>query len=426
MKKLIFVLWSLLLTWELTSCPNIVTISNANPIQFWPASECTFNETEVCSIEPVFWCQPFECEDNIHIQYRDSSSYDAAVKVFNGHHELVTTVPMSRIATVGGDTVYDLDFTAEELNICDSVTMPIPILWDDEIACGGIIAFEKSSSEFFGAATGAFQTFGAAVDLSAFIPIGTTVSFPLTIRTTGAFNAGIFFVTIRFWDGDPCAGGNPCDNAYSHSALTSPNIYYDTVSFTMTNFPGRWLEVRCGMPSTPSDGSIEIVVGDAQDGQDVTFEIWDITSNTKLAKSDCVCIKTKQDCSELITYSNSNSFDDIDYADTSPSREFKLRIPAIFFEEDWPEEYESIDLSDSDMVQLSSEVKHKKLLDIGFIPFYMAEKIKLVLAHDNVIIQGMNWIKGDGMTKIPGNKRYPLRKWQALLTDKDFIKRNVL
>lgn len=586
MKKAIFVIWSLLLTWEITYCRDKVIISSSNPVQFWAIDENTYNETAVCSIEPVFWCQPFEGSDEIRIQFLGDEYFTYNLIVYDDQDLELQRMPFGEI----GDDIFELDFLIDDLGI---IINP-PTSWGDEDFFG-LLHFTKDSTSFSKNASGSvFQSLGTTRALPRTIAQGVTVTIPLTIVVTGAFNPGIFYVTVRFYNGNPAPSGIPCDNAFSHSGLT-PGTYNDTIVFTMTNAPATYIEILCGIPTTPSSGSISIMIGDiplCQFTDEINLKIeetetfdnysfdagtllpwhmvadgnvgsWNIDSGTNSArmpinfggvggssrltvalrhpypqvtatakkfsyqivagaqsviagswnnselyavyylngievgsellytfaassdsgiqsfttavsnfdeigfrikykynqtvgfsgawtveirsffpsdvagtglllnsgithKSDCISIKAGQTCTELITYSNSNPFDDISYPEISPSSVFALRVPAVFFEEEFPDVYESIDLSNSEIVQLSSEVRHKKLLDVGWMPFYMIEKLQLVLAHDNVSIQGKNWIKADGMTKIQGNKRYPLRKTQFLLTDKDFIKRNVL
>jgi len=584
MKKVIFVLWSLLLTWELPLVANKVTISDSNPVQFWPIAESTYNETAVCSIEPVFWCQPFEGDDEIRLQFLGDEYFTYNLIAYDDQDVELQKMPFGEI----GDDLFELDFLIDGL----SGKINPPTSWGDEDFFG-LLHFTKDSTSFSKTASGSFQSLGATRALPKLIEQGVTVTIPLTIVVTGSFNPGIFYVTVRFFNGNPAPSGVPCDNAFSHSGLT-PGTYNDTIVFTMTNAPATYIEIQCGIPTTPSSGAISITIGDiplcnvtdeislkieeTETFDNYSFDagtllpwhqvadggigFWAIDTGTNRArlpqtfagvpgtssltialrhhfaqvqatakkfsfqviagirsasvgswnnselyavyyingieignqlintfadnsdsgilsfttsvsnfdeigfrikykytssfgfsgawtvdissffpsdvagtglqlnsgityKSDCISIKP-QVCTELITYSNSNPFDDIAYPEISPSSVFKLRVPAVFFEEEFPDEYESIDLSNSEIVQLSSEVKHKKLFDVGWMPFYMIQKLQLVLAHDNVIIQGKNWIKGDGMTKIQGNKRYPLRRTQFLLTDRDFIKRNVL
>lgn len=167
--------------------------------------------------------------------------------------------------------------------------------------------------------------------------------------------------------------------------------------------------------------------GNGETGTDLVMIAYiDFNGGTNVKKSDCIEIKDSHDCSILINYSNSKTFAGIDYTDQSPNPEFSIRIPAIFFEEAFPDEHEEIDLSDSQSVRLMNKEKRQKKLDIGFMPFYMHQKLKLILAHDEVTIDGDSWIRTEPYEIADGNKRYPLRKASCSLTDKNYIVRNVL
>lgn len=547
-----------------------MTISNANPVQFWLPDEDTYNETEVCSIQPVFWCQPFKADDEITTQVEDAPvsraliknpTFDGDIDWWDGAYaiagsnaaqtwgydagsggalvsvaannintrglkqsitrttndqyswhltgsitcssypvnvtlvihcfrvdgfqlQVVTANVMSAngsfnvsgsfaqpdlsfivirfvqatpsvIATASlivteasftgliyrslsmailsddtfltsdafanlGNGIFQESFVPSELGItCQEITL---LIVDGLLAGtvldavdftdmgGGLLAWVKSTHTLSKAASGVFQSLGAIQPIS--IPAGTVIT-PFTVHAeiVGSFNPGIFYVDFILRDsfGSQIA-------VVANTGLT-PGSYDWVIDLGTISADAVTLEVLGGIPTTPTSGSITITIPDA---------ILYLPALAILAKSGCIDINEFQSCTELIQYSNSGPFDDINFNPASPSLDFFLRVPAIFFEEEFPDEYESIDLSNSEIVQLSSEVKHKKLLDVGWMPFYMIEKLQLVLSNDSLIIQGKNWIKGDGMTKIQGNKRYPLRKTQFLLTDKDFIKRNVL
>ena len=419
MKKVIFVVWSLLLTWELTSCRDkVIVVSNAGPIQFWINGVETFNDTQVCSIEPVFFCQKFQCDDDIRIQFRSDNNYDANYDlVFYDISDDTFASELERIRFIQiANDVFELHFTFgaylcnQEIRLRIESTPPTIInypafgqlagsgTWVRDIPNYGVstISLNPAATPYtsrkvyfpFNAAPGTYVISGNTVSNSDGTMRGYFLDASFNVIGTDAAAAAL--------SSGLASGGNPI-------TVTQP-IYYVAFDVNVTT-------------SSPING------------HDVTFNVI-VTSSTITieAKSDCISVNEDQceNCTELITYSNSNSFDDVDYMDASPNIEFNLRIEAVFFEEEFPDEYESIDLSNSEIVQLSSEVKHKKLLDVGWMPFHMIQKLQLVLSHDNVIIQGKNWIKGDGMTKIQGNKRYPLRRTSFLLTDKDFIKRNIL
>lgn len=159
-------------------------------------------------------------------------------------------------------------------------------------------------------------------------------------------------------------------------------------------------------------------------GVQAQFKIYS-SSDVLLYLSDAISFKTDHNNTTLITYSNSNYLLGINYT-TSPPPEFIIRIPAIFFEERFPDESEQIDQSNSRIVRLVNQVKSQRMLDIGFMPFYMHKKLQLILTHDTVEIDGTEWVKNEAYELGDGNKRYPLKRAKVWLTDKNFIVRNVL
>lgn len=165
----------------------------------------------------------------------------------------------------------------------------------------------------------------------------------------------------------------------------------------------------------------------AVDDRRLIFKITDNSSNI-LAVSDCVEITNNQDftCTKLITYSNSSDIAGLQFTSTSPSTVYYLRIPAVFFEEQYPQEQEDLELSTYEIVTLWSKMEGKKLLDIGFMPFYMHKKVQLILMMDNVTIDGIEYRKRDEYQIAQGAKKFPLKRAQVLLSEKDFIIRNLL
>lgn len=399
-----------------------MTISDANPVQFWPSGELTYNETAVCSVEPVFWCQQWECDDPIHIQFTDAAiTGDALLHVYDDEGILLNSSKFSEISP----NVYDIDFTYNELDICEKeVTLYL-------VDSAGYTSIEILSNPNF------------TTDLAGWSQSG---SGDVWVQASAKAQSTINGSDLSTKDLVTTAGLNP--SPYQYVLRTSITLLgfigiesIVTVEF-FTNV-GTVYSKQFSVYDTLTE-NIELIftVGDAITTTlgirvlraDLVVDIGVQVDYIRLGafayhgKSDCQLITDCSDCTEGITYSNSNNFDDIDYSDVSPSREFFLRVPATFNDntDEWPDEHESIDLSDSDSVQLVMEVKHKRLFSVGFVPAYMLGKTQLVLSHDNVTIKGMNWGKWDGMQKEPGNKHYPLRKASFLLTDKDFIKRNVL
>jgi hypothetical protein len=158
--------------------------------------------------------------------------------------------------------------------------------------------------------------------------------------------------------------------------------------------------------------------------------IFKITSGASiLAFSDCIEITDNNDftCTKLISYSNSSDFAGLGFPTSSPSFTYNIRIPAIFFDEQFPQEQEDLELSTDEIITLWSKIEGKKLLDVGFMPFYMHLKVQMALMMDSVSIDGISWRMRDPyQITAPSSKRSALRKAQVLLSDKDFIDRNLL
>lgn len=142
-------------------------------------------------------------------------------------------------------------------------------------------------------------------------------------------------------------------------------------------------------------------------------------------KSDCIDVKTSQDCTQLIEYSNTDDFDGITYTSQSPDPIFYLRIPALFYQESNPQEQEDIDLTDGVIVTLLQEIQEKTLLETGYMPNYMHKKLQKVLMCDTIIVDGNQYRRRDPYQDTPV-KGYNLKKATVLLTRYDSVERNTI
>jgi hypothetical protein len=177
-----------------------------------------------------------------------------------------------------------------------------------------------------------------------------------------------------------------------------------------------------------SSGLFQITFTPASIGATDTQLQFTITDGlfTTIAKSDCISIKETHPETVLINYHNNRIFSSLNSAVGTPDPEFNLRIPAIFFQERFPEESEVIELSNSRNIQLSAQLKVQKKLDIGMMPFYMHQKMKLVLKFQNVTINDQEWVQQEAYEIPDSNKRWPLRRAMVWLNQKDYVVRNVL
>ena len=403
-----------------------MTISNALPIQFWDEDDETFNDKEVCSVEPICFCQPFNCSDEIELQFLDSTYSAYNLLVYDSLGILLKTIPFTEVST----GLWWLSFTPNEDDtpaICEKVIFKISAEYDlpYETFQGSLSPWTNVDSGFENyswtyvaeAAQVTIDNLGSnnprrskylTVDWNTFENVTYQIRLDFDITTPGAsINSDL---KVYF------SNGSSRDQALTfHLTHTSEGSYTITSTFVAQHNYSK-IEVYI-LGAGSSDTWFTFRLNSIEVGNDVV----DI-----LKKSDCIELKDSHDCSTLITYSNSKTFADIDYPDQSPSPEFSIRIPAIFFEEAFPDEHEEIDLTDSKSVRLMNKEKRQKKLDIGFMPFYMHQKMKLILAHDDITIDGDSWMRAEPYEIQDGNKRYPLRKASVLLTDKNYIVRNVL
>lgn len=149
-----------------------------------------------------------------------------------------------------------------------------------------------------------------------------------------------------------------------------------------------------------------------------------MNGGTPVMQSDSILIHTNHSPSVLIAYSNYNNYAGLVY-DVSPVT-FYFRCQAVFFHEEPAVEQEDLELSDDTIQTLYSKMQMKRLFEIGYVPYYIHQKLSLIFNHQFITIDGKDWIKRDAYEIDKGSKRYPLKKGQVLLTDQDYIKRNLL
>lgn len=145
----------------------------------------------------------------------------------------------------------------------------------------------------------------------------------------------------------------------------------------------------------------------------------------------------------LISYTNNSDFAGLEYTGISPGPEFSIRIPAVFDRNNGPKTEEVHPLSNDTFIRIWSRLEKKRLLEIGHMPDYMHEKLNLIFMHDFIHVGKVNHVAfvnnnqvGDNpgidvVVRDPyeiadGDKRFPMRRASILLTDQDYIKRNLI
>lgn len=382
-------------------------ISDALPIQFWDADDETFNEKEICGINPQCFCLPVECDDIISQQFtEDYGGFDLGIYSESGLIDLIPLVEVS--SGVWGFTFSFSDYSG----FCDQ-QVQLKIVAQDP-ALGALSTFTNvgSGTNWTTGANPSFNitgVFGQTKFLHApFIGVeGATYEFNYNIDVVDA-GAILQDVTIYLLDSTYAGVGSQGLGA------TGGGNFTGTASITPT---GQVAYVAIGALLDDSG------VGSAQG--DINSFSYVAQGDVIVKKSDCLDVKESHDCTKLIEYSNESDFDGIVYSDISPRPVFYLRIPAILFEEDNPQEQEDLVLSNGVIVTLRQEIQEKRLLETGYMPNYMHKKLQKVLMHESITIDGDGWKRRDAYEPNP-IKKYALKRASVLLTKYNSVLKNTI
>jgi hypothetical protein len=415
-----------------------MTLSNANPVQFWTSEDDTYNNKSVCGISQVCWCQPWQCDDEIKIQFTDESETSTPAEETIAMPDLpALSAWLTRSIyadrpdwTTGATPSVTLNGTGVSWETSELLYVNYDFLegYDYSITLDFTRVINSGSSN---PRTGALvitdESFTTLFSSSIASSVGAnTVTISFT-ATASCSKIGFYFtcghnatITVTDYDGTRTgleevvvSGSKP----YKLQILDSDENELELLDFSAV-YVGNY-QYAYSLTIVPEDYDIC--------DQEISFRIlnYDVTPS-EVAYSDCLSIKTAHICTNLITYTNAKNFAGLIYADLSPVADFTIRIPSVFFEEDNPAEQEDHELSNGELVRLYNKLGRRRKFNIGFIPNYMHEKLQLILMHDSVTIDGREWIKRDAYEKTEGNKTYPLKKAQVWLTDKNYIKENQL
>lgn len=415
-------------------------ISNALPIQFWETGTETFNELDVCGINAICFCQPVQCDDEILIQFTDSVISSATLKVLDPDGNVLLSEAFGEVSDV-----FTLYLTPSDEEICDEVIVLLIETSTDDATIFDV-HFPSSLLPFYNDGTGDESwyhdvLFGGSANVS-FTPASpvpplagetsTQLVIDLAEQDVGFYrlDSTLFWlaytgssdsqlsvkITIALYLDDALVMSVLESTQFNPRSPTATIVIVSATSFTALG-PFNKLVITADVTLVLAGGLV------------ATVGVSDITlTKTSVIgyNSDCIDVRTEHECTKLITYSNNSDFAGIDYNAQSPSPEFNLRVPAMLFRATRPEEQEVHPLSNDEWIRVWSRMTKKKRLELGFMPDYMHEKLQLIFMHDNVEIDGLSWKKRDPYELIEGDKRNPLMKANVLLTDKTFIKRNLI
>lgn len=384
-----------------------MTISDALPVQFW-LNDCeTYNEKEVCGVHRFCFCQPWECDDQIKIQFTDDLPGEIP--------------PLASFANTGAGTSWTIDSQPDVslAGLASSKFLYAPL----NIKKGRSYNFVAQLTT--GSGSGQFSIRLAFLDAS---------SVEVNAVEVPVIDAGPFTINL------PITADSNIQSQYVAVRIINNAGAAETFTLTSLTFDGQWKLVVYGednqilsseeFEQTAYAGgyvfSITLILSEnSPDLCNRQIRLQIEVLGTMYAKSDCLHIKDEWECSHLIEYSNNRDYAGLVYDDQSPESSFYLRIPAVFFHEDFPEEDEDIELT-SGVQTLNSTMFSQRQLETDYMPYYMHKKLKLVLKHQVVTIDNLNWVKREAYEIEKGNKRYPKKKATVMLNESDFVARNVV
>jgi hypothetical protein len=391
--------------------------SDANPVQFWNINCDTFNEKEVDGVFARCFCAPFNYDDEITIQFTDASGNAFTLYVLDSDNNILYTSSVS-----GSNNTFTHSFTPSAQGITED-EVQIFIVSNGGGASVINSLFASNLDGWVNEGSGVSWLWDSSEGGCATTALGLNnqstkqlVMYVSGAETTMLYNLVLDIVLFTFTS----QTANLLIQAYDGGTLVSTLYDEDIVFSASQSYPINTIV------AIPKFTNIKVTYSTNGESNIFLKSYVSAVKGGTGAKSDCIDIKPDHDETVLINYHNNRVFASLNSSVGTPDPEFNLRIPAIFFEERFPEEIEEIELSDNSSIQLNAQVKSQKFLKVKPMPFYMHKKTKLALSFQTVTIDGEEWIKSEAYEIQAGNERHPFRKATCWLTEKDYLVRNVL
>lgn len=425
-------------------CDCRMYFSSAQPIEFWLTGCETFNEKDVCGAHPACFCTPFNCDDEIRIQFTDTDEEgEFTIRFFDEDSVELFFDTFSKTDLLDGDTyvksVYDYSFTPSTTSpdLCNKKVQakvysvePIPGSEDpfetydfdtdldgwENATVGGSTSDWAWSADLSGTAKNTtVNTFGTKV-LQITGIVTPQQRFFIRIKTEiqkqvgGSDNLSLGFI-IR-----DISNNQLLNDVIALGSITGEQTYTKEI-----DDPDIWLNAskyQIYSSSTDYDAGDILYIKSVEIYTEQEQEV-------EVAKSDCIHIKESHACTQLITYRNERNYAGLIYQNESPEIQFKFRIPVVFFRPRFPKTQQALDLSDA-TIALNSQIKVQRLFDTDFLPGYIHKKLNLIFAHHYIEIDNQTWVCEEEYEMVETNRHNQTQKARVWLTESDFIARNVV
>lgn len=392
-------------------CQFSVTDSPANPIEWWSVDCNTSNETEVCGVHHKCFCAPWNCDDQINDQFTDTVDAEYNLKVLSEEGDALALIPYTKNIPQLFDPIEDWtqggggEVWSGVGTSSPSVTLPSGSTFSNLLLTSIVppsVAL-RVVYDFDNSAVACDLVFRFRFSGSAVTPLPSTVA--LGVGNT----SGYFDITLDSPADDFTIEIQKSSGAGTTISLNSIKLYkVSNVTDIITYFASF----------IPSDYDIC--------DQQVTFQrVTDTSPEEIVRKADCFDIRLDHPCTKLIEYWNNKDILGLVYTTGSPQTTFFIRVYAEFFHEDFPEEEEVMELTQSVEV-LNSQIMEKKFMRINYAPYYLHRKLKYIFKHQFILIDGDYWARGDEYKIIEGNRMWPVKLGEVWLTNKNSVQRAVL
>lgn len=428
-----------------------VTISDAQPVQYWLNGKQTFNQKQPAFVSKQCFHQVFKCDSPIRSQLIDTDlSKDYLLQIFDSVGQGLATAPFIKSFLYGGDALF---FNNEEFTSSLGSWTNLPgsdrasafdWAWFDDGTEGtarisessgpGIAFFSKYLAQERGPALkwppGKYaisvrtESFGSIVQIQMFGMVDTLNQTAL--GTPQNLTPGIGKQDFIFEFNSP--------QEFQYLAIGAKTIGVSEHEFRVRicgthiiNSPGAETSavfnnsfIPNGIEPNLCETKFKLQIVDAAD-TDIIIAYSDILQATLSIVngpySGAIEIKYR-------------SFQNVFGLAYNESSDFNyLYIIARFFHQEGPIRQKIVELSDDDTVVTATGLTQQRKLTVGDCPDYLHQKIKLALQHaasGEVEIDEDNWILISYAEKIRSQEEFPLKPAEATLLNRKYLKRNLI
>lgn len=386
--------------------------SDALPVQFWLTGCETFNEHQAAGVHHVCFCHPWNCDDEIKVQFTDIAGNNFSLLIVDMADNLLSEIPIEEVSS----GVYQTSFTPSETSpeVCNQL-----VRLRVQQNAGQQAVSLPDFTEWQNTGTGTAWTTGANPSVSV-----TTGNISQILWVAYAFVPGTEYTLEINYDAVDGAFSQIATSIFNDSFVEQFGTGVDVIGGTG---PHTTETLTFTATADTTRVGVRISAGGFS-GVTVTLDttLLTITAGEPsfVAKTDCLDIREHFE-SILLTYSNHRDFAGLKYTLSSPEETFQIRIPAVFYHERYPEEDEVIELSTS-LATLNGTVRKQKRLDTDYLPYYFHEKLKLILKHQTLLINNRAYVKQEAYEIVEGDKRWPVKMGRVWLSERDFVHRNIL